>query len=311
MPRFFLPVWLLLAAAAGALAAPVARAQAPAVRVWLSDSRAVYYVGDRTRVYLRGNTAAYVTVLRIDPSGNLEALFPTSSADDGFVQPDRAFALPAWDGGSVWAMSGAPGLGYLFAVASARPLNLRAIRSLFVRGRGGDRRVVYGDPFATMENVAAAVAPAGGYTLSWTSYQLGGRFEWPRYACYDEYGSWYYGRGAQYESCERVRAALRDDPHYYDDGGRRAALPGAGQGEPGYGYKARGSYLPERARRARAVAAPPTARRPVEAPPPPRPKLTRRAPPAESPPREVPASRRPVRPEGRESPPARARPPLQ
>jgi hypothetical protein len=217
------------------------------VRVWTEDERDAFAAGDRTRVFVRTNAGAYVAVLHIDTSGNLEVLFPASPFEDGFLQARRLYSLPTGYS-RYWTVRGAPGLGYVFAVASAQPLELRSIRGLFGARSGSGEHVVYGDPYASMQRIARVLVPEWsyvGHAVDWWGYSLGGRYAYPRYACYDAYGSWYYGRGAQYESCDRVRLTLRDDPAYYDAryhradrrsyadtrGGRDAATV------PTYGYK--------------------------------------------------------------------------
>ncbi|MDB4949968.1 MAG: hypothetical protein JWM27_2617, partial [Gemmatimonadetes bacterium] len=192
------------------------------VRVWTEDERDSFSPGDRTRVFVRTSAAAYVAVLHIDPSGNLEVLYPSSPRDPGYLRQGRLYALPE---SGYWTLRGAPGLGYVFAVASDRPLDLGAIRDLYAGRSGAGEHVVFGDPFEVMDRMGRRLARyggEGGYATDSYSYQLGGRFSYPRYACYDSYGSWYYGRTSQYGSCDRVRVALRDDPSYYDTRGRRA-----------------------------------------------------------------------------------------
>jgi uncharacterized membrane protein YgcG len=194
------------------------------VRVWTEDERDAFNSGDRTRVFVRTNAGAYVAVLHIDTSGNLEVLFPSSPYEDGFLQARRMYSLPSGYSQS-WTVRGAPGLGYVFAVASDQPLELRSIRSLFGRQASGGEHVVYGDPYASMQRIARLLVPDWtyvGHAVDWYGYSLGGRFTHPRYACYDSYGSWYYGRGQQYDSCDRVRLTLRDDPNYYDTRYHRA-----------------------------------------------------------------------------------------
>jgi hypothetical protein len=214
------------------------------VRVWTEDERDAFSSGDRTRVFVRTNAGAYVAVLHIDTSGNLEVLFPGSPYEDGFLQARRLYAVPL-AGTRYWTVRGAPGVGYVFAVASDQPLELRSIRGLFAARAGAGDHVVYGDPFASMMNIARVLVPDWsyvGHAVDWWGYSLGGRYSYPRYACYDAYGSWYYGRGAQYDSCERVRLTLRDDPNYYDTRYHRADRRSyADQRDaarvPAYGYK--------------------------------------------------------------------------
>lgn len=317
------------------------------VRVWTEDERDLFRPGERTRVLLRTDEDAYVAVLHVDTRGDVEVLFPATPYDDGFLRGRRLYSLPGAGAASrSWSVQGSPGIGYLYAVASEEPLNLRAIRGLF-RGHGSWRgeRVVYGDPFAALERISRELVPDpyyGGFAEDWFSYHVGRRHSHPRYACYDGYSASYYGGGDVYGSCDRVRIVLRDRPYYYDTrqyrGDRRVYYQGyAGGSEPTHRYKERtnarsetpvrrrpdGSYdyaPPPRTRardddRARQQQDPPARQRPTlerrRPEPQSRERAPREAPPARGrPQREETRTAAPARraePRVREAPPARSR----
>jgi hypothetical protein len=191
----------------------------PGVRVWTEDERDLFRAGDRTRILLRTTGDAYVTVLHVSTRGDLEVLFPASPYDEGFVRGQRLYSIPSAAGASrYWRVSGSPGIGYVYAVASDQPLDLRAIRGLFSgrTGVAGGSRTIYGDPFEALDQIASRLAGRGGRTEGWYTYYIGQRYSFPRYACYDSPGPWYEGTEAAYGGCDRVRTLLRGQPGYYD-----------------------------------------------------------------------------------------------
>ena len=226
-----------------------ALAQGPSVRVWAEDDRDLFTSGERTRLLLRTGDDAFVTVLHVGTRGDVEVLFPASPYDDGFVRGRRPYSIPSASGSArAWRVSGTPGIGYVYAIASDEPLDLRSIRGLFpghAAGRTGER-VIYGDPFEALEEIAALVlrnSRSQGWDEGWYSYHVGRRYAYPRYACHDSYGDWYYGTASNYGSCDRVRILLRDHPSYYDTryyrGDRRVVYASRRRSEPAHRYKER------------------------------------------------------------------------
>ncbi|HEX5724313.1 MAG TPA: DUF4384 domain-containing protein, partial [Longimicrobiaceae bacterium] len=192
------------------------------VRVWLEDRRTLFGLGDRSRVYVRTGGDAFVAVFHIDTNGDLEILYPYSSYDDGYVDGGRTLGLAAGGASRYLRTRGGYGVGYVFAVASPEPLNLRAVRRLWnVRQAGGwdSYRTVYGDPFYAIDRLVELVVPDyayGDHSVDVYTYHVGGRYTHPRYACYDGYGDWYHSRNRYYDSCDRVRVLLVARPYYYD-----------------------------------------------------------------------------------------------
>jgi hypothetical protein len=175
-------------------------------------------------------------------------LYPSSPFEDGFLRGQRLYSLPgAGSYSRGWTVRGASGVGYLYAVASDEPLNLRALRGLFPgqsRASWRGERVVYGDPFEALDRLSRLLVPDpgyGGFAEDWFSYHVGQRYTHPRYACYDSYGSWYSSRSIYYDSCDRVRVLLVQVPYYYDTryyrGDRRVYYARGGYyGRDGYYY---------------------------------------------------------------------------
>jgi hypothetical protein len=232
----------------------------PGVRVWLDGRRDLLRPGERVRVLVRPEQDAYLAVFHIDTNGDVDILYPRSSMDDGWVRGGRTLALGSRGFGNYLRIRGGAGMGYVFAVALDEPLELWRVEELFGRRFASfdSRWTVYGDPFHAMDRIAHDVVPDGAWGYESTdhvSYHVGSRrYTHPRYACYDGYGDWYYGRGVYLSSCDRVRILLVARPHYYDTyywrGSRRVyyeryyrPLPvrtvRAGPRQPEHGYKER------------------------------------------------------------------------
>ena len=194
----------------------------PTVRVWLDNDRDLFYPGAQTRAMVRPSQDAYVAVMHITPDGDVEVLWPRSYNDDGFLEGGRSYAFGSRTGGAFLRVGYGYGLGYVFSVASDEPLDLRRVRDYYYRRTvGWDASLnVYGDPFHAMERIARLLVPdydEGYGFLDWYSYSVGSsRYSFPRYACYESYGSWYGSRSPYYDGCDRVRVLLREVPYYYD-----------------------------------------------------------------------------------------------
>jgi len=194
----------------------------PTARVWLENDRDLFSPGAQTRVFVRASQDAYVAVVHITPDGDVEFLWPRDPDDDGYLQGGQAYALSTRGGSRYVRLGYGYGIGYVFAVASDEPLDLRNVRDYYYR-RGSAWNASYnvvGDPFHAMERFARDIVPGydDGYgSLDWYSYHVGSsRYRYPRYACYDSYGPWYTSRSPYYDGCDRVRILLVEVPYYYD-----------------------------------------------------------------------------------------------
>ena len=175
--------------------------------------------GDGAGVLVRTTVVEYVAVLHIDTNGDVEFLYPSSPNDDGYLRGGRTYAVPSRASGYL-STQGGYGIGYVFAVSSTEPLDLGRFRDSWYRSTHWDRnRNVYGDPFHAMERFERDLVPDwdyGYHDSDYYSYHVGRRYTYPRYACYEDYGSWYYSRATSWNSCDRVRVLLVRVPYYYD-----------------------------------------------------------------------------------------------
>jgi len=181
---------------------------------------AVYTRGERVRLYFRLDQDAFVTIFRVDTDGRVRVLFPRDPREDNFARGGREFEV---DGqqlrNEAFTIDDYPGVGYLFAVASADPFVYDGIES----GDHWDYRViadgrVRGDPYVAMTDLAEKIVPEG--YVDWdydvVSYNVERHYDYPRFLCYDchSYVSYSYW-DPYYTSCVQFRMYVYDDPWYY------------------------------------------------------------------------------------------------
>jgi hypothetical protein len=189
-------------------------------RLWVDGDRDQYRAGERLRVRFSTSEDAHVALIHVDPDGRMEFLFPSSPWESDLVRGGRSHSLPrAYQSGL--AVRGRPGIGYLYLIASPAPLDYRH----FSRGRGSPwdwsygGQMVRGDPFWAMEQISRLLVPEyAPYATDYYSYHVGGRHQYPSYACADRYGAVRGGWGwsSSYGPCSRLDLFLRQHPYYYD-----------------------------------------------------------------------------------------------
>jgi len=192
------------------------------VHVYLENDRDLFRPGELTRVLVRATQDAYVAVVHITPDGDVEFLWPSDYYADGYMRGGASYAVTSRGGVRGLRIGSGYGIGYVLAVASDEPLDLRRVRDYYYRRSASwDPNLnVVGDPFRAMERIARLLVPDydDGYgAVDWYTYHVGSqRYRYPRYACYDAYGSWYTSRSSYYDGCDRVRVLLVSAPYYYD-----------------------------------------------------------------------------------------------
>ena len=79
-----------------------------------------------------------------------------------------------------------PGMGYLFAIASAEPLDFRRHHPGRLLGLPPDRRRPHpGRPYVRLTDLAARLAPDGDYDYDIAPYYVDRHYDYPRFVCYD------------------------------------------------------------------------------------------------------------------------------
>jgi hypothetical protein len=199
------------------IALPPLAAGAPGHITIRTDRDEPYARGERARVYLSVDQPSYVAVFRVDTDGRIRVLFPRDPWSETYVRDGRDFEIAARGEGRAFVVDDDPGLGYLFAVAATEPFDFRDI----TRGDYWDYRLIdggriQGDPYVTLTDLAARIAPDGDYDYDISPYSVEHRYDYPRFVCYDCHAYASYSEWDPYRtSCTRYRVVVRDDPRYY------------------------------------------------------------------------------------------------
>jgi uncharacterized protein DUF4384 len=186
------------------------------VAVW-ADQDDPYRRGQGARVYLAAARPAHVTVFRVDTDGRLTVLFPREPWGDTYVRAAREFEVTGGRGGRSFIVDDYPGVGYLFAIASAHPFHFDDI----ARGDYWDFRLIDGgriggDPYVVLTDLAARVATGGDYDYDISPYYVEQRYDYPRFVCYDCHAYAKYDEWDPYrQACARFRVVIYDDPRFY------------------------------------------------------------------------------------------------
>lgn len=225
----------------------------PRVEVWTNRGDNPYRTGEDARVFLRADRDAFVALFRVDTDGRVRVLFPRDPWDDGFVRAGREFEVEGGHGYDAFEIDDYPGVGYVFAVASADPFDFDAI----TRGDHWDYRViadgrVRGDPYVALTDLAERIVPPGydDWDYDITPYYVERHYDYPRFLCYDchSYATFSYWNPYAY-SCVRFRIVVFDDPYYYPYryyGGRRVVFTRPFRPQPRFIFKDRGGVGDDR-----------------------------------------------------------------
>ncbi len=227
----------------------------PRIELWTNrGDAAVYTRGERVRLYFKIDQDAYVTIFRVDTDGRVRVLFPRDPWEDNFARGGRELEVDGRALGSdAFTIDDYPGVGYLFAVASADPFVYDQIES----GDHWDYRViadgrVKGDPYVAMTDLAQRIVPDGyaDWDYDVISYNVGQHYDYPRFLCYDchTYVSYSYW-DPYYYSCVRFRMFVYDDPWYYPYryyGGSRVVFTRPYRPQPRFIFKDWGTDRPSR-----------------------------------------------------------------
>jgi uncharacterized protein DUF4384 len=148
----------------------------------------VYRRGEHQSIGFQTNGDAYAVVYRIDTEGLVTILWPRSRLDDGFVFGAHEYALPV-SGANRIQVSGGEGLGYVEAIVSSYPFDLRDLEIDFHHERRSEHFDFYvaGDPFLAMNEINFAVTgledSADYVVTNYASYYVHKKVDHPRYLC--------------------------------------------------------------------------------------------------------------------------------
>lgn len=209
--------WVLLAGLLPAHSTTIDGAAVSArIAVW-TDREDPYGRGEGARVYLDLAEPGHVAIFRVDTDGRLRVLFPRDPWGETRIHDPRELESSRHWGGLGFRVDDDPGIGYLFAVSSVGPLDFDPI----VRGDRWDYRAIeggriLGDPYVALADLAARIAPDGDYDYDVSPYYVEGRYDYPRFVCYDCHAYASYDEWDPYDSaCQRFRVVIYDDPRYY------------------------------------------------------------------------------------------------
>jgi len=190
-------------AAAGSAGREAVAQRGPRVRIWTTDE---FGTGSRVRATFRLDDDAYVAVVNVGLDGYASVIFPESPDDDGFMRGGRTYRLPSFFTGFANhfhasrygrlynAASAYDGFydryaGYVFIIASWRPMNFRAVEEL---GLWDDYRLAAHErqlePYQVMHQFAQRLVP--GRSRDYSAH-------FARYAAF----SVPFGRASSFASC--------------------------------------------------------------------------------------------------------------
>jgi hypothetical protein len=212
---------LLLVGSPAQAASAAGRDEPPGIRIW-TDHGEVYHRGDPVQVYFRTEHDAYVTVLRVDTDGRVRVLFPRLPDDPDLARGGETYAVPGADERDAFLVDDAPGIGYVFAVASDDPFrydafsaedhwSFRAINDL------SDGRI-HGDPYASLQGLIQNILPPGysNYDTHLLPYYVNQRYDYPRFLCYDCHTYTPYAYWNPYDAwCPRFSLVVYYNPFYF------------------------------------------------------------------------------------------------
>ncbi len=223
------PIWLLSLATTpigGPSIPPVSVESRPRVEVWTDRGDSPYTSGQGVRTHFRADRDAFVTILRVDTDGRVRVLFPREPWEDNFARGGRDYEVQGGDERDAFYIDDYPGVGYLFAVASADPFVYDGIQSrdhwdyrLIADGR------VRGDPYVALTDLAQRIVPDGysDWDYDITPYYVQQHYDYPRFLCYDCHSYVSYPYWSPYDY-----TCVRNDDRRRDVGVRGRDLGGTG-----------------------------------------------------------------------------------
>jgi hypothetical protein len=183
------------------------------IDVWTDEGEgAVYYPGQRIRVYFRASRDCYVTIYNVDTQGYVHLLYPAASSDEHFIMGGVTYRVPSRRAPYDLIVAGPSGIEYVEAVVSMEPFHARLPWYLDPQyGEweenpwslyGSDyedyaedydyyveRGIVRGDPFLAIQSINRRIIPtdypSSYYATAYTSFYVDRRVNYPRYLCYD------------------------------------------------------------------------------------------------------------------------------
>ncbi len=211
----------LLVAGQPARAAARALSEPPGVRIWTNHGE-VYQHAERVQVFFRTEHDAYVTVLRVDTDGRVRVLFPLQPGDPNLARGGETYTVPGVDDHDAFLVDDAPGVGYVYAVASQDPFDYGAFAandqwSFQTDANLSDGRI-HGDPAASLQELVQHIMPDGyaNYDTHLLPYDVEQQYDYPRFLCYDCHAYTPYAYWDPYSVwCPQFSLAVYFNPFYF------------------------------------------------------------------------------------------------
>jgi len=170
------------------------------IEVWLDrGDGAVYHSGEDMTVYFKVEEPSFVTIYNIDTDGHVHILYPYYPGMDNYVAGGKAYTIPGGGYDLSLTIDEPIGMGYIEAVASSEPFDLKGW-PFFSRPDEAvdDERVIQrisGDPFLAIEDINKEILPYSeepDYRDDFATYYVEEVVHYPRYLCTDCHGAAYY-----------------------------------------------------------------------------------------------------------------------
>jgi hypothetical protein len=186
---------------------------APNVDVWTNKGYdANYYYGEDVAVYFRADQDCYVVVYDVDPSGDINVLYPNTMHGSTYVVGDRIYRIPDTNDDFHMQISGRSGSEHIYAVASYDYMNPPDFMKYINYDYGpnqyyNDDYFVYGvrgdlDGFTDRLNARIANGP---YSVAHTRFYADTDYRHHEHYRYWDYGPYDVGSvwvGAAWPGCE-------------------------------------------------------------------------------------------------------------
>ncbi len=193
----------------------------PGIRIWTNHGD-VYRDGEPVQVFFRTENDAYVTILRVETGGLVRVLFPRSPDDPNLAHGGETYVVPGIDDRDAFYVDDAPGIGYVFGVASADPFSYDAFEasdhwSFQDINDLSDGRI-HGDPYASLQDLVGHIMPPGyaDYDTHLLPYYVNQHYDYPRFLCYDCHAYTPYAYWDPYGAwCPRFSLAVFYNPFYF------------------------------------------------------------------------------------------------
>jgi hypothetical protein len=186
---------------------------APHVDVWTNKGYdASYYYGEDVAVYFKTDQDCYVVVYDIDPSGEVNVLYPSNMSGSTYARADQVYRIPDTNDDFRMQVSGQSGRENIYAVASYDYMNTPDFMKYIGYDYGGDQYYdqdqfithADGDPDNFADRIDDRIA-SGAYSVAHTRFVVDTNYRHHQHYRYADYGPYDVGSvwvGSDWPGCE-------------------------------------------------------------------------------------------------------------